>query len=187
MTEPVDEPITIPNLVQSVFAEVSEEFCDWKVKYSEHILRSLSLGGGWVPHATIPIISDSGEIDEDPESDTDTADAEQSQQVAVTSYSEDGTLKSTSTISLQVIHAQAFEPHAPYEYCAPISRNVFKGDDDDRMAFIPFADDETFDHVDHSLFYGSLAWQEDYDPDREYPVSRAESSMSPLQDVILIS
>ena len=171
MTEPIDEPISISNLVQSVFTEVLEEFRDWKIKYCEHILRSLSLGGSWVPHVTVPIISDSGEIDEDPESDTD-ADTEQSQQqIAVTSYSEDGTVESTSTISLQVIHARAFEPHAPYESCAPISRNVFKGDDDDRMAFIPFADDETFDHADHSLFYDSLAWQEDYDPDCEYRVS----------------
>lgn len=173
MTEFADEPITIPNLVQSVFTEVLEEFRDWKVKYSEHILRSLSLGGGCVPHVTVPIISDGGEIDEDPKSDTDT---EQSRQVAVTSYSEDGTLESISTISLQVIRAPAFEPHAPYESCAPISRNVFKGDDDDRMAFIPFADDETFDHVDHSLWYDSLAWQEDYDPDCEYRVSPSPRS-----------
>ncbi|KAJ8596825.1 SET domain-containing protein [Rhizopogon salebrosus TDB-379] len=74
---------------------------------------------------------------------------------------------STTRISLQVIHAEAFEPHAPYESYSPIPRNVFKGDDDDRMAFIPFADDATFDHADHMLCYGSLAWQEDYDPDLE--------------------
>ncbi|KAG1877921.1 hypothetical protein DFJ58DRAFT_648419 [Suillus subalutaceus] len=87
--------------------------------------------------------------------------------VAVTSYSEDGTSRSTSTISLQVIHAELLEPHKSYEYCTPISRNIFRGDDDDMMPFIPYADDPTFDHVDHTLCYGSFAWQVDYDPDLE--------------------
>ncbi|KAG1905918.1 uncharacterized protein F5891DRAFT_942630 [Suillus fuscotomentosus] len=88
--------------------------------------------------------------------------------VALTSYSEDGTPRSTSTISLQVVHAELFEPHKPYEYCTPISRNIFRGDDDDMMPFIPYADDPTFDHVDHTLCYGSFAWQDDdYDPDLE--------------------
>ncbi|KAG1754568.1 hypothetical protein EDB19DRAFT_1626406 [Suillus lakei] len=87
--------------------------------------------------------------------------------VTVTSYSEDGPSRSTSTISLQVVHAELLEPHKPYEYCSPISRNIFRGDDDDMMAFIPFADDSTFDHLDHTLCYGSFAWQDDYDPDLE--------------------
>ncbi|KAG2158318.1 uncharacterized protein EDB93DRAFT_1296019, partial [Suillus bovinus] len=83
-------------------------------------------------------------------------------------YFEDGTPRSTSTISLQVVHAELLGPHRSYEYCTPISRNVFKGDDDDMMAFIPYADDPTFDHVDHTLLYGSFAWQDDdYDPDLE--------------------
>jgi hypothetical protein len=88
--------------------------------------------------------------------------------VAVTSYSEDGTSRSTSTIPLQVVHVELLEPHRSYEYCTPISRNIFRGDDDDMMPFIPYADDPTFDHVDHTLCYGSFAWQDDYDPDCEY-------------------
>ncbi|OAX43422.1 SET domain-containing protein [Rhizopogon vinicolor AM-OR11-026] len=159
--ESIDEPTTIDNRVESVFAEVLAEFRDWKVKYSEHLLRSLSIGKRVPP---VPTLSDSGNIDGD--SDTD-KEQKLVQHVTVTSYSEDGTPTSTSTISLQVIRAEVLEPHEPYESCAPISRNVFRGDDDDRMAFIPFADDATFDHVDHTLCYDSLAWQEDYDPDLE--------------------
>jgi hypothetical protein len=129
--EPIDG-IMIDKRVESVFAEVLAEFRDWKVKYSKHLLRPLSIGKR-VP--SIPTSSDSSNIDGD-------SDTEQRlvQQVTVTSYSEDGTSASTSTISLQVIRAEVLEPHEPYESCAPISRNVFKGDDNDRMAFIPFVD-----------------------------------------------
>jgi histone-lysine N-methyltransferase EZH2 len=163
MMAATDDDHTIHNLVQSVFTEILAEFRDWKIKYSEHILRSLSLGKR-VPLVPVPIL-DSGSIGGDFHLDA----GEEQRAVTMTTYSEDGTESmSTTRISLQVIHAEAFEPHAPYESYSPIPRNVFKGDDDDRMAFIPFADDATFDHADHMLCYGSLAWQEDYDPDCEY-------------------
>ncbi|KAG0705966.1 hypothetical protein DFH29DRAFT_799275 [Suillus ampliporus] len=157
-----DSPIY--KLVQSVFAEVLAEFRDWKVKYCEHILHSLSHGKR---SPRVPILDGDGtplnivgNVGGSPDRDTERL-------VAVTSYSEDGTPRSTSTIPLQVVHAELLEPHKPYESCSPISRNIFRGDDDDAMAFIPYADDATFDHADHMLCYSSFAWQDDYDPDLE--------------------
>lgn len=159
---------TVHHLIQSVFTEVLAEFRDWKVKHSEQFIRSLAIDKRDSP----VLIFDSGNtslgvVDRTHGTDGD-SDTGQTLVLPVTSYSADGTPKSTSVISLQVIHAEVLEPHKRYESCCPISRNIFRGDDDDRMAFIPFADDATFDHVDHTLCYGSLAWQEDYDPDCEF-------------------
>lgn len=151
-------------LVQTAFAEVLAEFSGWKVKYCNHFIRSLS-------HVTqssrVHIPDDDrtafhliGKASGGPDRDTERV-------VAVTSYSEDGTSRSTLMTSLQVVHTELLEPHKSYEYCTPISRNIFRGDDDDMMPFIPYADDPTFDHVDHTLCYGSFAWQDDYDPDLE--------------------
>jgi hypothetical protein len=39
MMAATDDDHTIHNLAQSVFAEILAEFRDWKIKYSEHILR----------------------------------------------------------------------------------------------------------------------------------------------------
>jgi len=167
-TQPTNESqATIHQLVQSVFTEVLAEFRHWKVKHAEHILRSLTFGERSFPPA--PVINNSsnappGIVDTNHSLDGDS----DTLNLPVTSYSADGTPKSMTVVSLQVIHADVFEPHQPYESCSAISRNVFKGDDDDKMAFIPFADDAAFDHVGHTLCYGSLAWQEDYDPDCEY-------------------
>lgn len=155
---------SIHKLVQTVFAEVLAEFSGWKVKYCEHFIRSLS-HVTQSPRVPIPdgdstrlhIVGKAG----------GSPDGDKEIMVAVTDYSEDGTPSSTSSISLQVVHAELLEPHRSYEYCTPISRNIFRGDDDDVMPFIPYADDPTFDHVDHTLCYGSFAWQDDYDPDLE--------------------
>ncbi|KAG2157297.1 hypothetical protein DEU56DRAFT_763960 [Suillus clintonianus] len=161
--QPSGDP-PIHKLAQSVFAEVLAEFSGWKIKYSEHVIRSLSRGTR-IPRVPISEGDSTplhavGKVGEGLDRDTE-------RRIAVTAYSEDGTPSSTSTISLQVVHAELLEPHKPYEYCSPISRNIFKGDDDDMMAFIPYADDPTFDHVDHTLCYGSFAWQDNYDPDLE--------------------
>lgn len=161
--QPGDNP-PIHKLVQTVFAAVLAEFSGWKVKYCNHFIRSLS-HVTQSPRVPVPDGDSTtfhvvGKASGGPDRDTE-------RMVAVTSYSEDETSRSTSMISLQVVHAKLLEPHKSYEYCTPISRNIFRGDDDDMMPFIPYADDPTFDHVDHTLCYGSFAWQDDYDPDLE--------------------
>jgi hypothetical protein len=120
MIAATDDEHTIHNLVQSVFAEVFAEFRDWKVKHSEHILHSLSLGER-APLAPVPIL-DSRSIDGDLHPDAD----EEQRVVTVTTYSEGGAESTAATrISLQVIHAEVFEPHEPYESYSSIPRNMF--------------------------------------------------------------
>jgi hypothetical protein len=120
MMAATDDEHTLHDLVQPVFAEVLAEFRDWKVKYSEGILRSPSLGER-VPLAPVPIL-DSGSIDGDLHPDAD----EEQRIVTVTTYSEGGAESTSATrISLQVMHAEAFEPHEPYESYTLILRNVF--------------------------------------------------------------
>ncbi|KAF9222593.1 SET domain-containing protein [Gyrodon lividus] len=64
-------------------------------------------------------------------------------------------------------------PHPPYESCSPVSRTIFKGDDDDNMDFIPYADDLRFDQIDHTYCYESFSWQDDFDPDLQVIVLEA--------------
>ena len=68
---------------------------------------------------------------------------------------------------LKMVIVDQFIAEPDYEACTPIQNNVWRGDDPDRMPFIPNADDPTFDAIGHTSFYGSLSWQEDtYDPNR---------------------
>ncbi|KAL0062283.1 Histone-lysine N-methyltransferase setd7 [Marasmius tenuissimus] len=47
-----------------------------------------------------------------------------------------------------------------YDSCTPISRNIQVGDDSDTLAFLPFADDPTFDWKDFVDQHAYCAWQE---------------------------
>ncbi|KAI6032780.1 hypothetical protein F5J12DRAFT_712950 [Pisolithus orientalis] len=81
-------------------------------------------------------------------------------------YSPDRQVLSETSISLEVIDmVPLLDAHPPYESCSPSPRNVFKGDDDDKMVFIPYSDDPSFNQVEHSSWYESFSWQEDFDPD----------------------
>ncbi|KAI6044671.1 hypothetical protein EDC04DRAFT_3106071 [Pisolithus marmoratus] len=81
-------------------------------------------------------------------------------------YSPDGQVVSEIFIPFQVVDVVAvLDAHPAYESCSPSLRNAFKGDDDDNMVFIPYADDPSFDQLDHSSWYESFSWQEDFDPD----------------------
>ncbi|KIM53664.1 hypothetical protein SCLCIDRAFT_1157353 [Scleroderma citrinum Foug A] len=89
-------------------------------------------------------------------------------------YSPNGEIESETSTPLQVINLiPDLTPHPPYESCAPISRNLFRGDDADAMAFVPYADDPLFNQIDHTLCYGSFSWQEEFDPDLEVIVLEA--------------
>jgi len=68
-----------------------------------------------------------------------------------------------------VLNADPFPPYPSYDACAPLSRNIMVGDDPDRLPFIPFADDPTYDYEldigNHSYF----AWPNlTQDPDSNY-------------------
>jgi len=64
-----------------------------------------------------------------------------------------------------------FPPYPSYNACTPISRSIMVGDDSDKLPFIPFADDPTYDYrldiENHSYF----AWPNltrTQDPDSNY-------------------
>ncbi|EGN92578.1 hypothetical protein SERLA73DRAFT_117187 [Serpula lacrymans var. lacrymans S7.3] len=97
-------------------------------------------------------------------------------------FYEDGS-SSISPITLHVIHAPEVQPHSSYEACAPIQRSVFHGDDSDAMPFMPFADEPEFDAHDYAQFYGSFAWEQDYDPDLEIIVLEAAHRLRNLHDI----
>ncbi|KAJ6562723.1 hypothetical protein DFH09DRAFT_1478716 [Mycena vulgaris] len=75
-------------------------------------------------------------------------------------------------VPLEVTRLEApFHALPAHEYCTPISRNVFQGDDPHDLAFLPFADDPTFDHAKYLEEYDSVSWLESVlDPDVEVVV-----------------
>ncbi|KAF8844625.1 SET domain-containing protein [Paxillus ammoniavirescens] len=94
--------------------------------------------------------------------------------VSLKTYAPDGAVAGESSTQLEVIHlASPIDPHPPYESCSPLSHSIFNGDDDDNMGFIPYADDPTFDQIDHTHCYESFSWQDDFDPDWEVIVLEA--------------
>lgn len=71
-----------------------------------------------------------------------------------------------------------FTPCMPYESCAPMSQNMFIGDDSANMPFVPLADDPEFGQYAHLLEYTSFAWQNQNDPDCEYMHIRYEMTLN---------
>ncbi|KDQ53748.1 hypothetical protein JAAARDRAFT_161438 [Jaapia argillacea MUCL 33604] len=71
----------------------------------------------------------------------------------------------TTHIPTYTIELPVFQSHDAYEGSAPLSRNIHVGDDPDNMPFLPFADDPSFDFIDHQTAYKYLSWQDLPDPD----------------------
>ncbi|KAL4080186.1 hypothetical protein V8B97DRAFT_709563 [Scleroderma yunnanense] len=149
------------DLVSAVLSQVQTEFSVWSWAYTRKILRVLAFPPETY-HELAPILNPPNE-----HSKAIGGDCHEAQTTTVTAlqttYSPDEEIES---VSFRVIDlAPALTPHPLYESCSPSSRNVFKGDDDDSMAFIPYADDPLFDQIDHTHCYGSFSWQGDFDPD----------------------
>ena len=93
--------------------------------------------------------------------------------VVRTSYTVDSAPVS-KRVEIDVIDVHSFDPHPDYESTTPTSKNIFQGDDSDCMAFIPYAEDPTFDHVDHTHYYKKegFSWQVKFhDPDGKHSCS----------------
>lgn len=158
-------------LVLSVLLEVQAEFATWSIPYAEAMLCTPSFPAVLLePDPQLIRVPDPSRFicTSDPE------EREQSAQRCLShsdpvyivrrSYSPDGTSGVEKRTELPVVKfTLMLESHPTYDSCAPLARSVFKGDDDDRMPFLPYADDPTFDHVDHSRWYGALGWQ-DFNP-----------------------
>lgn len=161
-----DKSTSTADLVRSVLSQVQAEFSVWTWTYSRRALRALSFPlepfdppNGYLKYSV-------------PATDFPKASCHEARTCTVaamqTTYSPNGEIESETSTPLQVINLiPDLTPHPPYESCAPISRNLFRGDDADAMAFVPYADDPLFNQIDHTLCYGSFSWQEEFDPDRE--------------------
>lgn len=164
------EPSTI-KLVRNVLSQVQAEFASWNVAYCHHVLTSFTAPSSWRsrlhPDFRLPSLAS---ITAPPSLSSATYEAPYSAQlVSQEIYSPDGTVVDISSVKLEIIHlSSTLESHPPYESCSPLHRSVFKGDDSDNMAFMPYADDHTFDQVDHARHYDSFSWQDTFDPDCEH-------------------
>lgn len=163
--------LSTPALVQSVLSQLQTEFAEWSWNYSRQVLQTLSPS-----RERLRVSFDALESKNSAPSDTIRATElrennwHETRTGTVTAvqimYSPDRQVLSETSISLEVIDmVPVLDAHPPYESCSPSPRNVFKGDDDDNMVFIPYSDDPSFNQVEHSLWYESFSWREDFDPD----------------------
>ncbi|KAJ7282490.1 SET domain-containing protein, partial [Mycena rebaudengoi] len=160
----LDELALATNLVDFVYQEVYEEFRIWKHDYASKILASLATR----PRSRVSSVSiannstDSGYALGPPS----TSSATTVEYIEVWDYE----TETMGQMPVDVTHMNnAFPaPFSAHEFCTPISRNVFLGDDPRAMPFMPFEDDPSFNHVEYlDAFDGQADIQ---DPDLEVVV-----------------
>lgn len=147
------------NIVLQVYRSVWEEYSEWSNKRRTTTLKSLA-----VSHPKL----DYFEFKETESVEASLAAEDDDIHFTVYEFNIDGLTTDEYLISGKSFSVdQDFRPHAPYESCTPISRNLMVGDDPDYLPFIPFADDPKYDfHLDieeHCYF----RWHQPFlDPDR---------------------
>jgi hypothetical protein len=161
------------DVVRFVFRSVWEEFYDWEATYCQSAIKSLGLSLH-APHTsdviTLPRThSRNGQrtniiLPVPPQSlfpATDQPD------ISCLDYTqEDSPVAARSVV--EVINVPKLSAFPVYESVTPTTRSIHHGDDDDSMAFIPYADEPDFDALDNTLQYGSFSWQNKFcDPDSE--------------------
>ena len=68
-----------------------------------------------------------------------------------------------------ILIADPFPPYPSYNACAPLSKNIMVGDDSDKLPFIPFADDPTYDYDSDIGNHSYFAWPNlTQDPDSNH-------------------
>ncbi|KAF9244981.1 SET domain-containing protein [Melanogaster broomeanus] len=174
--------LTTTDLAQLVLSQVQTEFTRWNSAYCRQTLQSLrSVSSNSPPFLdSDPFCSPStSSIATSIDSRSDARQVSEAAstplpQVVQRTYSVCGAVTEELSTQLEVVHlAPSMDPHPPYEDCSPLPRNIFKGDDNDNMNFIPFADDPSFDQIDHTYCYESFSWHDDFDPDLEIIVLEA--------------
>lgn len=68
-------------------------------------------------------------------------------------------LKDLSFISVTLEMPEGMPSCPQYEACTPLDQNILLGDDPAAMAFLPFADDPSFDQMSYFDEYEYLSWQ----------------------------
>lgn len=152
-------------LARSTFRNVWTQFYDWENVFCLNAIDSItSMRGaecGHIEARSTSTTARSGGVSNSRTLSQDT--------VVYTSYAVDSAPISNS-IDIDTIDVHSFDPHPDYESVTPTSKNIFQGDDSDCMAFIPYTEDPTFDHIDYTHYYmkEGFAWQAKFrDPDRK--------------------
>jgi histone-lysine N-methyltransferase EZH2 len=161
-----------PDKVRFVFRSVWEEFYDWEAAHCQSAIKSI----GFSSHASCfsHVIGSSHRLHGNRQpmmlvkAPPQPSSLDNQLDVICSDYTNRSPPIETRA-TFETIYAPEFSEPPVYESVAPITRSIHHGDDDDSMAFVPYADDPTFDALDHTLQYRSFSWQDKFcDPDREH-------------------
>ncbi|TFY52764.1 hypothetical protein EVG20_g10413 [Dentipellis fragilis] len=160
--------------VRAVFRQVWDDFYAWEERYSQETLDGLMKPVKPVDSeiylkpndAALSLDAlDDTMLDESimDDNDNDGSRSNDADFLAVTSFSTNPE-RPPKTHHLQftdvAIDAGLIpEPYSEHESCAPITRSLFTGDDANDIPFVPFADDPSFDHLQHLAHHKRLKWQ----------------------------
>lgn len=87
--------------------------------------------------------------------------------------------KDLSFISVTLEMPEGIPSCPQYEACTPLDQNMLLGDDPAAMAFLPFADDPSFDQMSYFDEYEDLSWQRaTRDPNCMYYIYNVRSDIS---------
>ena len=149
-------------LVKSVFRDVWTEFYVWEKKYCRDTLASLAKNR---PTNTRHANSSS---------------AARKQRLDDIKAKLEECMQDEVELSDDDIEAPAVQPYPSYEASAPISSNIWRGDDSPLMPFIPYADEPDFNYAANWAKYDKFAWQKH--PNTDDPDSKASSVQNALLD-----
>ena len=148
------------SLEQSICEDVFIEFGNWSKRNSQSLLKNICRGKGLSGNASFqaPIVdAPFRPADFTSNWDRDKLEWEYPTEDVFVSDKAGGSPMVRYKASFDVVPRVV--PFPPYESCAPISGNLWIGDDSDAMPFMPFADERTFDHHDAQSHYKELGWQ----------------------------
>jgi hypothetical protein len=157
------------DIVRFVFHSVWVDFYDWEATHCQSAIKSLGLSL-YAPHAS-DVITLPRTHSRNVKHRTNTIaaphlfPATDRSNISCLDYTQDDSPVAARSV-VEVINIPSMSAPPVYESVTPTTRSIHHGDDDDSMAFVPYADEPSFDALDHTLQYGSFSWQEKFcDPD----------------------
>ncbi|KIM78185.1 hypothetical protein PILCRDRAFT_824654 [Piloderma croceum F 1598] len=160
------------DVVRFVFHSVWEDFYDWEATHCQSAIKSLGLSL-YAPHAsdviTLPRTRSRNRHRTNiiPAPPKPLFPATDQSNISCLDYTQEDYPVAARPV-VEVINVPKMSAPPVYESVTPATRSIHHGDDDDSMAFVPYADEPTFDALDHTLNYGSFSWQDKFcDPDIE--------------------
>ncbi|KDQ53743.1 hypothetical protein JAAARDRAFT_39057 [Jaapia argillacea MUCL 33604] len=149
-----DDEVDLKSLVIAVHREVWEEFYSWEPEGCAQLIESL------VREAPSNVEEeDYGELEDEEEEEVDQLfeemdlEASEDQDVLLFIDLDNGSPIRSEIVS-QGVKVKTFPSHRRYDACTPANRNIHwregEPDDSKHLAFLPFADDPTFDNAGYA-------------------------------------